>query len=154
MPSFDYPGGRTRTFGEDLATVLEDLSSEEWGKVKSHAQTIHFKSGDALIERGDEDDALYILMEGEVEVLQDRSLGGTRSITRIPAGSIFGEISFFDRQPRSAFVQARTDGNMLRITRQQFDELAAQEPDIARQLLLDLGKVLADRLRTTTANSA
>lgn len=153
MSFFDYPGQKSSGTGDQQVTVFEDLSSEDWSRVMSHAQTVHFKAGDTLIEHGDRDDSLYVLVAGEVEVLREASFGRKKMITRIPAGSVFGEIAFFDRQPRSAYVSANADGSMLRITRQNFERLAAWEPGIARQLLLDLGKVMATRLRQTTFNN-
>lgn len=153
MSFFDYPGQQAGVADDAQVTVLEHLNSDDWQKVISHAQTVHFSAGETLIEYGDRDDSLYILVEGEIEVLRQGSFGRRRTITRIPAGSVFGEIAFFDQQPRSAIVQARSDGSMLRITRRKFEQMAAWEPRIARDLLLDLGKVMATRLRSTTMNN-
>lgn len=75
-------------------------------------------------------------------------------LATIPEGSVFGEISFFDGAPRSAAIRSRTQGSAIRVTRENFDTLAAWEPVIARKMLFDLGRVLAMRLRWTTSLSA
>ena len=66
------------------------------------------------------------------------------------AGSVIGEQSFFDGQPRSANVWAVTDGELLCLTGDQFRVLSDSEPVLARDLLFALGRVLSLRLRNTT----
>jgi len=65
----------------------------------------------------------------------------------LPKGTVFGEMAFFDREPRSATVQATTSGTALRLTREAFERLAAWRPVLARRMLLELGRVVALRLR-------
>lgn len=48
-------------------------------------------------------------------------------------------------------IRAVTDGEMLRLGFDSFEALAAREPILARDLLLDLGRILAVRLRQTTS---
>jgi CRP-like cAMP-binding protein len=71
-------------------------------------------------------------------------------LATIQEGSVFGEIAFFDDAPRSATIRARKRGSAVRISRENFENLAAWEPKIARRMLDELGQVLAMRLRWTT----
>jgi len=64
---------------------------------------------------------------------------------------VFGEQAFFDGLPRSASVRALSDGEVRSLTREAFAVLAAREPELARALLLDLGRILSLRLRQTSA---
>lgn len=66
-------------------------------------------------------------------------------------GSVVGELAFLDGRPRSAGIRALTDGAMLRLSREAFDQLAARDGELARAILLDLGRILALRLRRLTA---
>ena len=75
-------------------------------------------------------------------------------LATITEGSVFGEIAFFDGAPRSATIRSRSTGSAVRVTRENFETLAAWEPTIARQLLFDLGRILAMRLRWTTGRAA
>ena len=99
-----------------------------------------------MIRIGDKDDSFYILTSGDVDVIVGAGDAETVLAT-ISEGSVFGEIAFFDRQPRSATIRAKTQGAAVRVTRETFDNLAAWEPNIARQMLYDLGRILAMRLR-------
>ena len=60
---------------------------------------------------------------------------------------MIGELSFFDGGGRSALVRAVTPAVLAEMSRSEFDALAVANPDLARRLLLDLGRILAQRLR-------
>lgn len=145
MGLFDYTNTADTTGSLQEITFLADLSSEDWARVLKIVKHRVFRAGDDLIRTGDKDDSFYILTSGEVEVtIADKVLA------TIPEGSVFGEISFFDGALRSATIRAKTTGSAIRVTREDLDTLAAWEPEIARKMLFDLGRVLAMRLRWTT----
>ena len=146
MGLFDYPGSSEPDRALNEITFLADLSPDEWGRMLKLVESRLFKVGDMLIRAGDKDDSFYIVANGEVEVAIDGKV-----LAVIPEGSVFGEISFFDGAPRSATIRARSNGRAIRVTRENFDVLAAWEPVIARKLLFDLGRILAMRLRWTTS---
>ncbi|RME62916.1 MAG: Crp/Fnr family transcriptional regulator, partial [Nitrospirae bacterium] len=56
---------------------------------------------------------------------------------------MFGEIALFDGQPRTATVVARTDCEILKLTRGEFIELIREKP----ATLFNLVKILIKRLR-------
>jgi CRP-like cAMP-binding protein len=73
------------------------------------------------------------------------------SLTRIGPGSVLGEQSFFDANPRSATVWAVVDSEVAAMTPEQHAAFAAANPKLGRELLFALGRILAMRLRRTTA---
>lgn len=156
MGLFDYSeAGKPATAGMPSATdlvFLEGLPSEQWKKILGHAQIVHFHKGQEIIRAGDLDDSFYVLSQGEVEVVL-RLKGKESVLTTIAEGSVFGEVAFFDRAPRSATIRARTNGTAVCLTRAAFDRLSSWEPLLARSILIDLGRVLSLRLRSTTQRS-
>ena len=149
MGLFDYSNAADAQESLQEITFLADLSSDDWARVLKIVKSRLFRAGDDLIHAGDKDDSFYILTSGEVEVtIADKVLA------TIPEGSVFGEISFFDGALRSATIRAKTKGSAVRVTREDLDALAAWEPEIARRMLFDLGRVLAMRLRWTTRLAA
>lgn len=145
MAYFDYDGS-----GDDKAerlTVFEALSEEEWQMVIRNAQTISFRGGEVLLEEGEIDNAVYIVISGRVEVVSRGSFGRGKRIATIEEGSVFGEVAFFDAEPRSASVRALGDGKVLRLSRKGFEQIAAWNPNLAQQFLFDLGRILAFRFR-------
>jgi CRP-like cAMP-binding protein len=71
-------------------------------------------------------------------------------LTTYEHGTVVGEQTFLDGRPRSATIRALTDGALVRLSRESFDVLSAREPELARAILLDLGRILSLRLRRTT----
>lgn len=55
-----------------------------------------------------DDHALFIIIQGTAEILIPRQNGWYKLASVGPAG-VFGELSFFDRLPRSARVVVLTD---------------------------------------------
>jgi CRP/FNR family cyclic AMP-dependent transcriptional regulator len=145
MGLFDYPDASKATEPLQEIIFLADLSSQDWARILKIVNSRVFRTGEDLIRVGDKDDAFYILTQGEVDVTI-----GDKVVATIAEGSVFGEISFFDGAVRSATIRAKTNGTAVRVTREDLDTLAAWEPEIARQMLFDLGRILAMRLRWTT----
>ena len=65
----------------------------------------------------------------------------------VGAGSVLGEMSFFDSGQRSAFVRATTPVELAELRLDDFDALAEEDPRLGLQILFDLGRILAQRLR-------
>jgi CRP/FNR family transcriptional regulator, cyclic AMP receptor protein len=145
MGLFDYPDASKATEPLQEIIFLADLSSQDWSRILKIVSSRVFRTGEDLIRVGEQDDAFYILTRGEVDV----TIGG-KVVATIAEGSVFGEISFFDGAVRSATIRAKSNGSAVRVTREDLDTLAAWEPEIARKMLFDLGRILAMRLRWTT----
>lgn len=141
---FDYPG---HSAAGQAFVVFEDLRIEDWEKLLAYMRRERFAAGATVLRAGEDDATLHVLAQGQVEVLGASTLFGERQLAVIQEGSVFGEIGFFDRRPRTATVRALTDAVTLSLRREQFDAMAVWEPNIARILLLDLGRVLSRRLR-------
>lgn len=147
MQYFDYSETDTQNKPSEKITVLEGLSEEEWQKVIRYAQSVDFTPGMMLLKAGESDDSLNIVVSGQVEVINPNSFGFIKRIATIGEGSVFGELAFFDGQPRSASIRAITEGQLLRLSRKGFDRIAGWNPSLAQQLLFDLGRILAYRFR-------
>ena len=147
MQYFDYNQDQSQPASSQQLTVLDDLTEDEWKTVIKNSQSIAFSTGDLLLKAGESDDALYILASGKVEVIGSKSFGFEKRIATINEGSVFGELAFFDHQPRSASIRAISVGQVLRISRKGFEQISAWNPGLAQQFLFDLGRVLAHRFR-------
>jgi CRP/FNR family transcriptional regulator, cyclic AMP receptor protein len=143
---FQYP---TVDLSEDAREVLflPDASQDDWSKLLAHTETRSFRSGDTVIRQGEVERALYLLTDGRLEVERAPREGKASALKVIEAPTVVGEMSFLDSQPRSATLRALTDGRMLRLSIESFDALAAREPRLGRDVLFELGRILAYRLR-------
>lgn len=155
MSFFDYPN-ETPAPSRPADQLLADASEEEWATLLEHTRYRRFGPGDAVVTAGAWDQSLYLVLEGQLEVLVDRGRRGHRRVASIGAGSVIGELAFFDGGTRSALVRAVTPAVLAELSPAEFDALAAANPDLARRLLFDLGRTLARRLRAVqqTASTA
>ena len=146
---FQYPNSRPAP-ADAAMCLLRNASDEQWKKLLAHTSSRRFTAGEWLIREGETDDALYFVGSGELEVLMPRSRGEARQLAVIRSGSVVGEQTFLDHQPRSTSIRALTEGDVFRLSREKFLVFSAREPALARDFLLDLGRIVSLRLRDTT----
>lgn len=141
---FDYPSEPGET--PDELVFLRDRSEDDWERVLAHAEAVRLAPGDVLIRAGERDRTLYVIASGRLEVLLP---GDDERIGTIEPRSVAGEIAFIDGRPRSATLRALTDCEVFALRFEAFETLAARYPELGRAILLDLGRILAGRLRQT-----
>jgi CRP/FNR family transcriptional regulator, cyclic AMP receptor protein len=131
---------------EDSADLLfmPGATAADWATVFAHAEVRRVGAGLALLQAGERDRALYLLTEGTIGVRLPRDEGAFKTID---APSVLGELAFFDGRPRSATLDAVTDVEVVRLDVAAFERLAAGAPALAQTMLVDLGRILALRLR-------
>ena len=112
-------------------------------------QTLTYRAGERIFEKGDEGDAAYIVIEGEVEVLVPTE-HGEESVAVLGEKEIFGEMAVLCDQKRSSAIAAKTELTALRLDRSVILKLLQEFPDIALELI----RVLAHRLEVTTRDLA
>lgn len=109
-------------------------------------ELLHEKSvyaGETIFKERDPGDSLFIICDGQVSIQR-----GNKEIATVGPGDCIGEMAVLDRLPRSATAIAMTDVKLLRISADDFAEIALYFPEIALNLLT----ILAQRLRKTLAN--
>jgi CRP-like cAMP-binding protein len=148
---FDYPGEPAPA--QASARLLAGATDDEWVELLKHTRYRRFGPGDVVVTDGAREQSLYLVLEGELEVLVPRRRGHRR-IATITDGSVLGELSFFDGAPRSALVRALTPALLAELIPAEFETLADANPSLARRLLFDLGRILAQRLREAHDASA
>jgi len=97
-----------------------------------------------LVRHGDTGTSLFIVADGEVEVMLRTAGGEDVYIEPMGSGEIVGEMSFITGEPRAATVRAGQDGSLVfEITREAFADLARSHPE----WLDDLTSLMDERLR-------
>ena len=146
---FDYPDVAVRE-GADEVVFLPDRSERDWEKLLAHTDSRRFEPGDYVIRAGEVDRSLYIVVDGTLAMLLTQKDGSAKEFKTIEAPSVIGELCFIDGGPRSSSLRAVTPGEVRRLSYESFEVLAAREPELARAILFDLGRILSQRLRTMT----
>ena len=135
--------------------LFSELNNSELLKLSRICQKVNFKKGDIIFEAGEPGDALFVIYEGEVEVVKPGKKEEPEQIlAEFGPGEIFGEMALIEELPRSATVRAKEDARLLRIPREYFFRLLQQEPGIALKIYKAISLVLAHRLRETSERLA
>lgn len=109
------------------------------------SQRLTFNAGDSLFKQGDDGDALYVIIEGEADVLVDTP-GGQITVATMGKHDFVGDIAVLCDVPRTATVTATSKLTTMRITKDLFFQLVCQFPQIAVEIMREL----AHRLDVTT----
>jgi CRP-like cAMP-binding protein len=112
-------------------------------------EALTYRAGERLFEKGDEGDAAFIIIDGEVEVLVPAE-GGEQSVAVLGKGEIFGELAVICDQTRSSAIAARTGLETLRLDRNVVLNLMREFPDISVEMV----RILGGRLELTTQELA
>jgi len=132
--------------------LLAEWSDADWHKLLDRTRPRPYRESEFVIQRGASDRALYFVTAGSLEVGVTHVDGvSIAPLARITRGSVVGEQSFFDGQPRSTNVWGVTNGELLRLEYDEFVRFSHEEVGLARDLLFALARVLSSRLRNTTA---
>ncbi|MDH4070716.1 MAG: cyclic nucleotide-binding domain-containing protein [Ignavibacteria bacterium] len=94
--------------------------------------------GQNIFEEGEEGGCMYIVKEGQVDLLYKGKLLAT-----VEKGGIFGEMALIDFLPRSATAVAKTDCKLVPVDEKHFSRLVQETPTFALQVM----RVLVHRLR-------
>ncbi len=111
------------------------------GEISTLVEEMEVDEGVTVFQEGDFGDSLFILVEGEVVVIDEG-----QPINVLGARDTFGEMALLDPEPRSATVVASMPTKLLRLDQLAFSELLYESPEFAQGII----RSLTDRLRTAT----
>lgn len=104
-------------------------------------QRMSYEAGDVIFQQGDPAEAIYVILDGIVDVIRESDSGRVR-LAQIDEGHMFGETGVLCDSPRSATIEAASPVCVLQIDRHTFNEVARDVP----QLSLAIARELARRL--------
>jgi CRP-like cAMP-binding protein len=124
--------------------VLQDLAAEDWEHVLRFAARQRHAAGARVVAAGAAAPALYLIASGQVRLQapgQPPQLRGE--------GEAFGLLSFLDGAPSAveAVVAGPGAAELLRLTPEALQQLAAWQPRLALALLREVAALVAARLR-------
>ena len=124
-------------------------NEREWDRLLAATETRRFRPGEIVLPEGAADRALYLLADGRLELVREGTRG---ALATLEAPASLGEAAFLDGKPRLVAVRAATHGELERLSWEAFEGLSARDPQLARDVLVDVGRVLAARVRAGAGN--
>lgn len=108
-----------------------------------------YASGEQIVRQGDEGNCMYVVQAGKLEVLREEHDGQVR-IAMMSGGDIFGEMSIFEREVRSASVRALGEARVLTVDKKTFLRRIHEDPPLAFNLV----KIMSRRIRVLSEQIA
>ena len=93
-----------------------------------------YSDGEEIVRQGEAGECLFVIQEGEVEVLQERD-GQEVRLAVLKKSDFFGEGSLFDRETRSATVRALGDVRVLTVDRRTLLRRIQEDPTLAYRII-------------------
>jgi CRP/FNR family transcriptional regulator len=135
--------------GTDLLTLLKrvaifsSLSEQEFAFLSSRLLQRKYSAGELIFNEGDPCAGLFVVQTGNIRIFKS-SAGGREQVLSIDGpGSSVAELPVFDGGNYPASAQAVSDCTLLFFSRQDFQALCLQHPQVALKVL----KVIGARLR-------
>jgi small-conductance mechanosensitive channel/CRP-like cAMP-binding protein len=120
--------------------LFRSLTDGQLDALLPRSRVLHFGRGEKLIEQGANGDSMFILMDGEANVLVDRNEVKAQ-VASLKSGDCFGEMSLLTGERRRATVIANTDCEVVEIAKPVLANLLKEFPE----LLDKLSELLAHR---------
>ncbi len=124
--------------------LFASLSLEQVEAIDRIAHPVQCPPGEVIVREGDADGDLYLLLEGQVRVVNGHGTPEARDVATKDAVSYFGEMAALDRAPRSATVVATSDCLLLRLEGDRLQELILERPEVSFELLRGLSRRLRE----------
>ena len=114
-------------------------------------------AGTAVFREGETSTSVYILAHGSAGTSKRLGLAirapvdtaRQKTLVRLVAPQFFGEVGLLSDLERSATVTTESECEILELSREDFERLAARDPQLGYQVLRNIAAVLVDRLRRT-----
>lgn len=103
--------------------------------------------GEALFLEGDRAGEVLLLLSGAVKISVGSVEGREVILDVLEPGSLIGELSAIDGEPRSATVIALSPVEVLAVAAESFNGFLDRHPDVLRRLLLEVIRRLRVRVR-------
>ena len=130
--------------------VFAGLPQRLLGRLAVQLFEKRYAPGEVIFNEGDPGKGLFVVLDGEVDILRETKEGEQR-IASFGPNNAFGELALIDDLPRSAMARASAPSRLLILYRSHFETLVAGDKGIALVVMQNLLRTLAGYVRATSA---
>lgn len=121
--------------------IFASFTDEQLARLLEQSRDLRLETGGVLFREGDPAKGLYVILEGEVEIV--KKIGAqTVVVANVAEGSFVGEMSLLTGLPHSAMARATMPSHFLRYEAEMFRNI--QESPIAQLMLVTMVQRLRD----------
>lgn len=121
--------------------IFSHLTADQLKRLACQGHCQSFAPGEAVVQKGERGDSLFIVVKGSLEVFQGTGTSGSHRLATLVPSDIFGEMALCTGEPRSATVICREECVLLEIERRHLIPLMEDHP----QILETIGTLIAAR---------
>ena len=126
------------------------LSLDEIKKLMGYLARREASAGQILAEQGEASDELYFMETCAASAYIKNTKGESHRIRRTTRGTVFGELGFYLRIPRTASVMTDESGLVYVLNQESLLKMDENDPEVAAGLHSYMAKLLSERLMFTT----
>nr|HID15130.1 cyclic nucleotide-binding domain-containing protein [Anaerolineae bacterium] len=141
------------------ADIFYDLTEPQLEMIAVLCSEVTPKAGEIIFEENSAGDELYVIANGEVDILVDPALiqpattgepSRPRTVVTLRRGQSFGEVALVDQGLRSASARCVSrKARLLVIPRDRLIRLCDSYPDLGYRLMRNIAADLAFKIRDT-----
>jgi HEAT repeat protein len=124
--------------------IFADLSPEDLQQVAGIASEQWFPNSTTIFHQGDEGDRMFIIVDGQVQVV--RSVDGReQTIAQRGPGDFVGEMAIIESVPRLATLVTQGEVRVLAIEGETFKQILRERPEVSLAVLRSVSRRLRER---------
>ena len=147
---------RIRQDGEDAlfelvakVPIFQDLNRREFRRLEGILHRRSLATGEAVVREGEKGVGMYIILSGEVRIVQRGEDGSDQQLAVLGEGDFFGEQALLDDTPRSASALAAEPCQVIGFFRPDLLNLIESSPRLGLKIVMRLSQMISVRLRHT-----
>ncbi|MBN1291581.1 MAG: cyclic nucleotide-binding domain-containing protein [Candidatus Latescibacteria bacterium] len=134
--------------------IFDKLGYNEIKILSRFMKPERYKAGEVLFHEGDKGDYVFFVVDGKLDVLKTSKTSDDVVIATIGKGRSIGEMTIVDDYPRSATVRTHTNVSLIILTRDNFEHILKEYPQIGIKVLKGLTRQVSLNLRKTSSRLA
>src|SRR5262245_18044962 len=134
---------------EDLWSTLDDDGHGFVQRLGPYFERAEVAKGHVLIRQGEAPDDIYLLERGRLTVEFETEHGERLRLRTVAPGAVLGEVALYTGARRVASVIADEPSVVLRLSREAFERIETEDPQLAAALHRWFARLLALRLSDT-----
>lgn len=129
--------------------IFQDFTQREFRKIQGILHRRSWGTGEAIVQEGNPGVGMYIILSGEVDIVQHVEDGSTQKLAELGAGDFFGEQALLDESPRMAAAIVASPCRAIGFFRPDLLELIESNPRLGLKIVMRLSQMISVRLRHT-----
>jgi rhodanese-related sulfurtransferase len=122
--------------------VFKILPEEQLAEIAKVVQDKVVPANTIIYRQGDPGDSFYIIHSGRIRVFLSGEGGVETELNRMGPGDCFGEIALLRDQPRTADVETLEETRLYFLTREEFERVLKEHPDVFRSFFRHISELL------------